>query len=82
MSSPVPWRYDSTSDCQPIVSAMRWLAESGKLVVEPSGAVAAAAILEHAHPLDPENIAVIATGGNVELRDFAALVTATPTPTA
>ena len=65
-----------------ILSAMRWLAESGKLVVEPSGAVAAAAILEHAHPLDPENIAVIATGGNVELRDFAALVTATPTPTA
>jgi len=63
-----------------IVSAMRWLAECGKLVVEPSGAVAAAAILEHTHRLGRGNIAAIATGGNIDLRDFAPLVTATPTP--
>ena len=61
-----------------IVSAMRWLAERGKLVVEPSGAVAAAAILEHTHRLGRGTIAAIATGGNIELRDFAALVTAAP----
>jgi threonine dehydratase len=30
-----------------IVSAMRWMAECANLVVEPSGAVAAAALLEH-----------------------------------
>jgi threonine dehydratase len=59
---------------------MRWLADGGKLVVEPSGAVAAGAILEHTHRLGRGNIAAIATGGNIDLRDFAALVTATPTP--
>lgn len=56
-----------------IVSAMRWLAESGKLVVEPSGAVAAAAILQHDRWLGRGPAAVIATGGNIDVPSFAAL---------
>jgi threonine dehydratase len=56
-----------------IVFAMRWLAERGKLVVEPSGAVAAAALLEDPQ-LGGTSAAVIATGGNIDLNTFAALV--------
>jgi threonine dehydratase len=65
-----------------IVSAMRWLAERAKLVVEPSGAVAAAATLEHTHQLGRGNTVAIATGGNIDLSTFAALVAPTPAPTA
>jgi threonine dehydratase len=56
-----------------IVSAMRWLAESAKLVVEPSGAVAAAALLEHERQLGRGNAVAIATGGNIDVHSFAAL---------
>jgi threonine dehydratase len=65
-----------------IISAMRWLAESAKLVVEPSGAAAAAAILEHTDQLGRGRTAVIATGGNIDLRTFAALIAATPATSA
>jgi threonine dehydratase len=58
-----------------IASAMRWLADSAKLVVEPSGAVAAAALLEHPRRLE-NTCVVIATGGNIDLRIFAELITA------
>jgi threonine dehydratase len=65
-----------------IVSAMRWLAESAKLVVEPSGAVAAAALLEHPHLLGRGPAVAVATGGNVDLNTFSTLVADTPAPPA
>jgi threonine dehydratase len=65
-----------------IVSAMRWLAECAKLMVEPSGAVAAAAVLEYTNHLGRGNSVAIATGGNTDLSTFTALVTATSAPTA
>jgi threonine dehydratase len=61
-----------------IVSALRWLAEQAKLVVEPSGAVAAAALLEHPHLLGQGSVVAIATGGNIDLAAFAALVSDAP----
>jgi threonine dehydratase len=63
---------------QAIVSTMRWLAETAKLVVEPSGAVAAAALLEHPHLLGRGPAVAVATGGNVDLATFTSLMTNTP----
>ncbi|WP_457965073.1 threonine/serine dehydratase [Arthrobacter sp. D1-29] len=57
-----------------IVEAMRWLAETSRLIVEPSGAVAAAAVLEHSTRIGTGTIAAIATGGNIDLEKFASLM--------
>ncbi|ROR65514.1 threonine ammonia-lyase [Agrococcus jenensis] len=57
-----------------IVEAMRWLSDATGLAVEPSGAVAAAAVLEHAATIGDGTVAAIATGGNIDPAVFAALV--------
>jgi threonine dehydratase len=57
-----------------ILSAMRWLAKHAKIVVEPSGAVATAAVLEHARALPRGTTATVATGGNIDLQTFISLV--------
>ena len=57
-----------------IVEAMRWLAETTKLIVEPSGAVATAAVLDHPARLGTGTIAALVTGGNIDLEKFASLV--------
>jgi threonine dehydratase len=56
-----------------IRSAMRLLAEVGKLVVEPSGAVSLAALLAHPDRV-PGVVAAVVTGGNIDLDGFAGLV--------
>jgi threonine dehydratase len=50
-----------------IVRAMRALWEVLKVVVEPSGAVAYAALLEHADALRAQRVGLILTGGNLDL---------------
>jgi threonine dehydratase len=50
-----------------IVRAMRELWEVLKVVVEPSGAVAYAALLEHADALRAKRLGLILTGGNLDL---------------
>jgi threonine dehydratase len=50
-----------------IVRAMRLLWERAKLVVEPSGAVPLAALLEDASELRGRRLGVILSGGNVDL---------------
>jgi len=56
-----------------IVSAMRMVWERMKVVVEPSGAVALAAVLEHAAELeDMKRIAVVLSGGNVAFPEHSA----------
>ena len=50
-----------------IVHAMRRLWEIAKLVVEPSGAVALAAVLEHPSRFSGKRVGVILSGGNVDL---------------
>jgi threonine dehydratase len=46
-----------------------------KLVVEPGGAVALAAVLSGKYPLEGRNVAVIASGGNVDRETFTAALT-------
>ncbi|KAG6971963.1 hypothetical protein JG688_00004209 [Phytophthora aleatoria] len=50
-----------------IVSAMKLIWERMKLVVEPSGAVATAAILAHKLPAGITNVGIVFSGGNVDL---------------
>jgi threonine dehydratase len=45
-----------------------------KLVVEPTGCLAAAALLEGAARLPGQRIGVIVSGGNVDLARYAALL--------
>ena len=62
-----------------IVSAMGWLAANARIVVEPSGAVATAAVLEHRHRLGSGTTVAVVTGGNIDLQSFASLVGGWPT---
>ena len=50
-----------------IVSAMRMIWEIMKIVIEPSAAVAYAAILERKIDIDSRRVGIILTGGNVDL---------------
>jgi len=50
-----------------IVRAMRLLWERAKLVVEPSGAVPLAAVLEHRERFAGRRVGIILSGGNVDL---------------
>ncbi|TDH64757.1 hypothetical protein CCR75_001382 [Bremia lactucae] len=50
-----------------IIMAMKLIWERMKLVVEPSGAVATAAVLMHKLPPDIINVGIVLSGGNVDL---------------
>jgi threonine dehydratase len=63
----------TVSDAQ-ILEAMRFLFERCKLVVEPSGACALAALLAGAVPVAGERVGVVLSGGNVGADAFAALM--------
>lgn len=56
-----------TTSEEAIVAAMRLTWERMKLVVEPSGAVPLAALLEHGAPPGAQDIGIIISGGNVDL---------------
>ncbi len=56
-----------------IVAAMRQLAESAKLIVEPSGAVALAAIGEHNATFKGQKVGVVLTGGNLDFDRFPSM---------
>ncbi|MCX6622670.1 MAG: pyridoxal-phosphate dependent enzyme [Acidobacteria bacterium] len=56
-----------------ILETVRFFATRMKLVVEPSGAGAAAAVLFRKVPGDPRSIGVIVSGGNVDLELLASL---------
>ncbi|MGQ0727550.1 threo-3-hydroxy-L-aspartate ammonia-lyase [Acidovorax sp.] len=63
-----------TVDDAPIVQAMQWLAQRMKLVVEPTGALALAALLAHARPVRGQRVGVVLSGGNVDLQRYAGLL--------
>lgn len=63
----------TVSDAQ-LVDAMRFFAERMKLVVEPTGALAAAAALSKAVDLRGQRVGVIVSGGNVDLAGYAQLL--------
>ena len=63
-----------TVDDPQLVRTMRFFAERMKLVVEPTGCLAAAALLEGALPLAGLRVGVIVSGGNIALDRFAQLL--------
>ena len=66
-------RIETVSDAQ-LVSSMRFFAERMKMVVEPTGCLAAAAVLEGVIPVRGRRVGVLVSGGNVDLARFAALL--------
>lgn len=66
---------DTVSDTQ-LVATMRFFAERMKMVVEPTGCLAAAALLEGAVAARGRRVGVIVSGGNVDLARYAALLAA------
>jgi len=66
-------RVVTVSDAQ-LVETMRFLAERMKLIVEPTGCLAAAAILQGVVSAEGKRVGVVLSGGNVDLKTFAALV--------
>ena len=67
----------TATDAQ-LVSTMRFFAERMKLVVEPTGCLAAAAALEGVCALAGQRVGVIVSGGNIDMARFAALLSAPP----
>lgn len=64
----------TVSDAQ-LVLTMRWFAQRLKLVVEPTGCLAAAAVLQRVLPIEPGmRIGVIVSGGNVDLASYGAFL--------
>jgi threonine dehydratase len=63
----------TVSDAQ-LVRTMRFFAERMKLVVEPTGCLAAAAALEGALELRGQRVGVIVSGGNVGPQRYAELI--------
>ena len=57
----------TTVDDRPLLAAMFYLWERLKLVVEPTGALGAAAAFEGSIPIAGRRVGVILTGGNVDL---------------
>jgi threonine dehydratase len=57
-----------------LIEAMRFFAERMKLVVEPTGCLAAAAAFTGAVPVAGKRVGVILSGGNVDLASFARFI--------
>jgi threonine dehydratase len=62
----------TVSDAE-LVDAMQFLWERMKLVVEPTGALAAAAVLQRRVDVRDRRVGIILSGGNVDLKAIAAL---------
>lgn len=56
-----------------LVETMKFFASRMKIVVEPTGCLAAAAALHHAYPIQGKRVGVILSGGNVDLPVVAKL---------
>jgi threonine dehydratase len=63
----------TVSDAQ-LVESMKFFAERMKMVVEPTGCLAAAAALHGAYPVAGKKVGILISGGNVDLARFAQLV--------
>ena len=62
----------TVSDAE-LVEAMRFIWERMKLVVEPTGALAAAGVLKGAIDVRDRRVGIIISGGNADLKAMAAL---------
>ena len=70
----------TVSDAQ-LVRTMRFFAERMKIVVEPTGCLAAAALLEGIVQLQGKRVGVILSGGNIDATRYAELLGALPRDT-
>jgi len=66
-------RIETVSDAQ-LVATMRFFAERMKMVVEPTGCLAAAALLEGVVQAPGRRVGVIVSGGNVDLAAYAGFI--------
>ncbi|MBL8290169.1 MAG: pyridoxal-phosphate dependent enzyme, partial [Rubrivivax sp.] len=66
-------RVVTVSDMQ-LVKTMRFFAERMKMVVEPTGCLAAAAVLEGAVEARGQRVGIIVSGGNVDLAAYGAML--------
>lgn len=65
----------TVSDAQ-LVETMRFFAERMKIIVEPTGCLAAAAILQGVLPCPGARAGILLSGGNVDLKTFNTLLSA------
>ncbi len=63
----------TVSDAQ-LVATMKFFAERMKMVVEPTGCLAAAAALHGVLPIQGKRVGILISGGNIDLAVFARLV--------
>lgn len=63
----------TVSDDQ-LIDTMRFFAERMKMIVEPTGCLAAAAVLNKVVPVEGKRVGVLVSGGNVDLARFAQFV--------
>lgn len=63
-----------------LVDTMRFFAERMKQIVEPTGCLAAAAVLQGVLPVTSKRVGVIVSGGNVDLARFGALIASAGAP--
>jgi threo-3-hydroxy-L-aspartate ammonia-lyase len=66
-------RIETVSDAQ-LVQTMRFFAERMKMVVEPTGCLAAAAVLQGVVKAPAQRVGIIISGGNVDIGQFARLI--------
>ncbi len=66
----------TVSDAQ-LAATMRFFASRMKMVVEPTGCLAAAALLQGAIDLRDRRVGVIVSGGNIDMPRYAALLQST-----
>src|SRR6266851_3113070 len=63
-----------------IIEAMKFMLMRMKLLVEPSGAAAAAAVLMHKQPQNVERVGVVLSGGNIDAELLAKLLVSDSSP--
>ena len=63
----------TVSDSQ-LIATMKFFAERMKMVVEPTGCLAAAAALHGVLPIQGKRVGILVSGGNVDLTMFAKLI--------
>lgn len=77
LTFPIIQRYVSavvTVSDAALVRTMRWFGEAMKLIVEPTGCLAAAAVLEKIVPVAGKRVGVIVSGGNIDLSRYTELM--------
>jgi threonine dehydratase len=63
----------TVSDGQ-LIATMRFFAERMKIIVEPTGCLAAAAVLHGVIPVTDSKVGIVISGGNIDLGRFAKLI--------